>query len=61
MEFLISTFTIFTALMSSGGFIIDSAFTNAIKQNSESVEEIEVRVENVPTHNIVKGEVDSIK
>lgn len=61
MEFLISTFTIFSTLMASGGFIIDRAFTNAIKANSESVEEIEVRVENVPTHNIVKGEVDSIK
>ncbi|MGY6529319.1 MAG: LmeA family phospholipid-binding protein [Cyanobacterium sp.] len=61
MEFFISTFTIFTTLMSSGGFIIDSAFTNAIKQNSESVEEIEVRVENVPTHNITKGKVDRIR
>ncbi|AFZ47574.1 hypothetical protein Cyast_1613 [Cyanobacterium stanieri PCC 7202] len=61
MEFFISTFTIFTTLMSSGGFIIDSAFTNAIKQNSESVEEIEVRVENVPTHNIVKGKVDRVR
>ncbi|MBE9223008.1 DUF2993 domain-containing protein [Cyanobacterium stanieri LEGE 03274] len=61
MEFFISTLTIFTTLMSSGGFIIDRAFSNAIKQNSASVEQIEVRVENVPTHNIIKGEIDSIK
>ncbi len=61
MEFLISTLTVFTSLLSVGGFIINSSFTNAIKERSHSVEEIEVRVENVPTHNIIKGEIDSIK
>jgi len=61
MEFLISTLTIFTSLLSAGGLIFNNTFANAIKERSHAVEEIEVRVENVPTHNILKGEIDSIK
>lgn len=61
MEFFISLLTIFNSLLSPIGLAVDKTFTNAIIKNSHAVEEIQVRVENVPTHNFVKGKIDGIK
>ncbi|MBF2056495.1 MAG: DUF2993 domain-containing protein [Cyanobacterium sp. T60_A2020_053] len=61
MEFLITLLTIFNSLLSPIGLVVDKTFTNAIIKNSHAVEEIQVRVENVPTHNFVKGKIDGVK
>ncbi len=61
MEIVVSLLTIIISGLSVGGIIINNSLTKIITRQSIEIEEVDVRVENVPTHQLLKGEIDSIK
>ncbi|WP_017293365.1 LmeA family phospholipid-binding protein [Geminocystis herdmanii] len=61
MEFFVIFNTIIMSLFTGGGFILNNSLTNVIVNKSEEVGEVRVRVNSLPTHQLIKGEVDSIQ
>ena len=62
MEFLTIPITIIISFLSSGGLILDKVLANLIRSRTESVEELEVRVDNLPSYQMkTKPELKRIK
>ena len=61
MEFLTILITIITSLLSPGGLILDQVIANLIRARIETVEELEVRVDNVPSYQILQGKAQRIR
>lgn len=61
MEFFVIFNTIIMSLFTGGGLILNNSLTNIIVNESEEVGEVRVRVNSIPTHQLIKGEVDSIQ
>ena len=61
MEFLTTLITIIISFLSSGGLILDRVLANLIRGRTESVEELEVRVDNVPSYQILQGKAQRIR
>ena len=61
MEFLTIFITIITSFLSSGDLILDRVLANLIRARTETVEELEVRVDNVPSYKILQGQVKRIR
>jgi hypothetical protein len=61
MEFLTIFITIIISFLSSGGLILDRVLANLIRSRTESVEELEVRVDNVPSYQILQGKAKRIR
>ncbi|BAQ66694.1 DUF2993 domain-containing protein [Geminocystis sp. NIES-3709] len=49
------------SLFTGGGLILNNSLTNIISNNSEEVGNVKVRVNSIPTHQLIKGEADSIQ
>ena len=52
---------ILISLLSSGGLLINQIATNTIKSQTENVEELEVRISALPTHLLLKGQVNKVR
>lgn len=61
MEIFVIFTTIIMSLFSSIGFILNNSLTYTIRNMSEEVEDVKVRINSIPTHQLAKGEADSIK
>jgi hypothetical protein len=61
MEFLTIPITIIISLVASGGFILDKVLANVISSRTEKVEELQVRVENIPSYQIIQGKAQKIR
>ena len=61
MEIFVIFTTIIMSLFSVSGFVLNNSLTSIIRNKSESVEEVNVRVNSIPTHQLLKGETDSIQ
>lgn len=61
MEILTIITTIIISFLSSGGFLLNTILDKTIESKLKKSEELELRVYNVPTHNILKGKVQKIR
>jgi hypothetical protein len=61
MEFLTILLTIIVSLGASGGLILDQILANLIETRTENVEELQVRVENTPSYEIIQGKAEKIR
>lgn len=61
MEFLTILMTIITSFLSSGGLILDKVLANLVQARIETAEELEVRVDNVPSYQILQGKAQKIR
>ena len=58
---IVTLSTILISILSVGGIVINTVLTKVIEENSVSIEQKDVRVNAVPTHQLLKGKTDSIK
>ncbi|WP_308255545.1 DUF2993 domain-containing protein [Geminocystis sp. GBBB08] len=49
------------SLLSPFGLILNNSLINVISNTSENVENVKIRVNSIPTHQLLKGEVDSLQ
>ena len=61
MEIIISLFTIIISTLSLGGIFVNNSLSKIIVKESAEIGEIDVRVNSVPTHQLLKGEADGIQ
>ncbi len=61
MEIITGLLTILISVLSVGGIVIDKVITKVIEKESENIEQVDVRVNAVPTHKLLKGKSDGIK
>ncbi|WP_324282770.1 DUF2993 domain-containing protein [Cyanobacterium aponinum UTEX 3221] len=61
MEIFTTILTIIVSSLSFGGLFVNNSLTKVIEKNSEEVKQIDVRVNSVPTHQLLKGKADSIQ
>ncbi|MGI0481677.1 DUF2993 domain-containing protein [Geminocystis sp. CENA526] len=61
MEFFVISATIIIFLFTGGGLILNNSLTNILRNQSEEIGEVKVRVNSIPTHQLIKGEADSIQ
>lgn len=61
MEFLIIFFSTLIGLVSPVGTIAEEVAENAIRDQFEAVEQLQVRVDNAPSYQILNGRVDRVR
>ena len=61
MEIITSLFAILLSTLSFGGIFINNYLSKKISQESADIGEIDIRINSVPTHQLLKGETDGIK
>jgi len=61
MEFLTILLTSLLVLVSPAGLVIDRTVANAIRSRFEKVEQLQVRVDNAPSHQILQGKVERLR
>ncbi len=61
MEILTILLTIIVSLGTGGGLILDQILANFIKTRTENVEQLQVRVENTPSYQIIEGKAQKIR
>jgi hypothetical protein len=61
MEWLTGILAGFMAILTPAGLIIDKVIENRIREQVKGVEILAVRVDNVPTHQILDGKVDRVR
>lgn len=61
MEFLTILLSALLIFISPGGLIIERAAENAIRSRLESVEELQVRVDNTPSYQILQGKIERVR
>lgn len=61
MKIFTTILTIIVSSLSFGGLFVNNSLTKVIEKNSEEVKQIDVRVNSVPTHQLLKGKADSIQ
>lgn len=61
MKILTIIISAIISLGTSGGFISDTIVTNIIKSKTENVEQLEVRILNVPNYKVLNGQAQTIK
>lgn len=61
MEIFIIFTSIIMSLFSPVGFILNNSLTNIVVDTSEEVGDVKIRVNSIPTHQLIKGEADSIQ
>lgn len=61
MEIIVSLSTILLSILSMGGIFINNALTKVITEKSAQVEQADVRLTSVPTHQLLQGKTDSLK
>lgn len=61
MEFLTIFLSSLITLVSPAGFVVDRVAQNAIRKQFKSVEQLEVRIDNAPSYQLVQGRVDRVR
>ncbi|HEY9808725.1 MAG TPA: DUF2993 domain-containing protein [Halomicronema sp.] len=61
MEILSILLSLILTIISPAGFIADSAAEKAIRNQLESVEQLQVRIDNTPSYQLIQGKVDRIR
>lgn len=61
MEIFVIFTTIIISLFSPVGFILNNSLTNIVRHTSEEVGDVKLRINSIPTHQLIKGEADSIQ
>ncbi|MGK7872934.1 MAG: DUF2993 domain-containing protein [Xenococcaceae cyanobacterium] len=61
MEFLTILLSSLLAIVSPAGLILDSAIENAFRSQFEEVEQLEIRIDNAPSYQILQGKVERIR
>lgn len=61
MKFLTTLTTIFISFISSGGLILDTILTNFLRSYTQNIEQLEIRVNNLPSYKILQGQAKTIK
>lgn len=61
MEFITILLSALLTFISPAGLVIDRAAENAIRSRLESVEQLQVRVDNPPSYQIVQGKVERVR
>lgn len=61
MELLTIILSGILGLITPAGLIIDRTAENTIKKQFEQVEELKVRVDNAPTHQLIQGKIEKIR
>ncbi|MCT7949408.1 DUF2993 domain-containing protein [Ancylothrix sp. C2] len=61
MEILSILLSLILTIISPVGFIADSAAEKAIRNQLESVEQLQVRIDNTPSFQLIQGKVDRIR
>ncbi|MEP0869780.1 DUF2993 domain-containing protein [Trichocoleus desertorum AS-A10] len=61
MEFLTIFLSSLIALVSPAGLVLDRVAENAVRSQFESVEQLQVRVDNAPSYQIVQGKAEKVR
>ncbi|MBW4581487.1 MAG: DUF2993 domain-containing protein [Tildeniella nuda ZEHNDER 1965/U140] len=61
MEFLTIFLSSLITLIAPAGFVVDRVAQNAIRKQFTSVEQLEVRIDNAPSYQIVQGKADRVR
>ncbi len=61
MEFITILLSGLLGIISPAGFIIDRTAQKTIRSQFDTVEQLEVRIDNSPTHQLLQGKVDKIR
>ena len=61
MELITIIFSGMLSALSNGGWVIDQIAENALGSNVESVETLEVRVDNRPNYQLISGKLDKLR
>lgn len=61
MEFLTIFLSSLITLISPAGFVVDRVAQNTIRKQFKSVEQLEVRIDNTPSYQLVQGKVDRVR
>lgn len=61
MEFLTIVLSALIGLVAPAGFVSDRLLENQIRQQFDSVEDLQVRVDNLPTYQLLQGRVDRVR
>lgn len=61
MELLSTLLTIIISTLGVGGYVVNNLLINNIKKNSQQVGEIQVRVNSIPTYQLLGGKIDSLQ
>ena len=61
MEFLAIFLSSLLLLVSPGGLIVDRLAENTIRSQFERVEQLQIRVDNAPSHQLLEGKVERIR
>lgn len=61
MEALIAITTIIVSILSSGGIFLNNSLTNLIKNQSFDTEKLEIRVNSVPSYQLLTGSAQQIQ
>jgi hypothetical protein len=61
MEFLSVLLSILLAVVSPAGFVADKVVADAIRQRFESVEQLQVRIDNTPSYQLAQGKVERVR
>ncbi|MBD2088968.1 DUF2993 domain-containing protein [Microcoleus sp. FACHB-1515] len=61
MDFLTILLSVLIGLVAPVGFVSDRLLENQIRQQFDSVEDLQVRVDNRPTYQLLQGRVDRIR
>ena len=61
MELFSILLSILLSSISPAGYFIDTTAENAIRNQFNKVEQLQVRVDNVPTHQLIQGKIDRVQ
>ncbi|MGK7894897.1 MAG: DUF2993 domain-containing protein [Xenococcus sp. (in: cyanobacteria)] len=61
MELITIIFSGVLSALSNGGWVLDAIAENSLSSNVESVETLEVRVDNRPNYQLIKGKLDKLR
>ena len=61
MELITIIFSGMLSALSNGGWVIDQIAENALGSNVESVETLEIRVDNRPNYQLINGKLDKLR
>ena len=61
MELLTILFSGLLSIISSAGLVVDTVVSNALRSQFEAVEQLEVRIDNTPSYQVLQGKVGRLR
>ncbi|MGH2415639.1 MAG: LmeA family phospholipid-binding protein, partial [Microcystaceae cyanobacterium] len=61
MEFLTIFLSSLLAAISPAGLILETVVENTLRDRVEAVEQLEVRIDNTPSYQVLQGKVDRVR